>query len=407
MRTYFMLLLLLILFIQGVEAQDIDHILMKKDIEVAETILEGLITPQAKSQALSIVSNGEVMVLDMDQPIPQNNLRLHSGKSNKMRSQYIKGFGVMIAIDIRDQVFNGFHLYNSKPFSDSTTVPTKGAVNMQSFIGDQTFESNIGLGKTSTLTKSIQGFKSDRNDIDKENLITYLLDYGPLISQMAPDDKLLVVLIENKDSGLAFNINDTHKVDNNVSAAITKSDLTDFSTGKINREEAITRIQFSSLGTTKIAQDLLVFASILERLYQIDLSANYYIQQKPSVQILPGFGVIYSINLFSSIRKNKGFYDFPTLNLKNITEKERDDKVVGLYPEFLNEITKQFTTYGKTIKSIAPNERVLLQLTMPSCNTCQMPGTVEISAKAKDLLAFGKGEMNLKQIMQKVVLEFI
>lgn len=149
----------------------------------------------------------------------------------------------------------------------------------------------------------------------------------------------------------------------------------------------------------EISKDVMLLVNIMECLYAPDISSTYYLQRKSSVEYLSNFGVVYNFDFYSSIKINEDNFDMPTLGLNGLTQIERDHKLKKLYLQFLTDIEQQFITYGKTVKSLQPEETLMFRIKLTPCKDCGIPDQLEISAKSKDFKEFDQGKISEKQML--------
>ena len=102
---------------------------------------------------------------------------------------------------------------------------------------------------------------------------------------------------------------------------------------------------------------------------------------------------------------DRGTFYMPTLKLDKLSEEERNKKVTELYPKFELELKENILEYGRTVKSLKPNEVLSFQVNVTKCKGCGIPSTVEINTKASVLTDYllGKIDKNaaLKQLEVK------
>lgn len=228
-------------------------------------------------------------------------------------------------------------------------------------------------------------------------MIDFLVDYASLIGQLKPDQKIMV----SSGSGGKRQFGRTY-YDGKLTAEVTKGDLEDYKKGKLTREKLIEKITINKTDDTKAPyKDLELFSTIFERLYEHDLAETYYTSRGLSYERLINFGVIYSMKVYSS-KESNGKYSIPTQNLHDLSFEERNQKVKEMYPGFEQELKANILDYGKTIKSLAPNETVLFQVKLTECKDCGIPRNIDISVKQSVLSDFGAGKLSKQDALKKV-----
>ncbi|MEQ9286484.1 MAG: hypothetical protein RIG77_06225 [Cyclobacteriaceae bacterium] len=236
------------------------------------------------------------------------------------------------------------------------------------------------------------------DSVEFQTLMTdFLVDYASLIGQLKPDQKIMV----SSGSGGKRQFGRSY-YDGKLTAEVTKSDLDDYKKGKLSREKLIEKIVINKTDDTKAPyKDLELFSTIFERLYEHDLAETYYMSRGLSYERLMNFGVIYSMKVYSS-KENNGKYSIPTQNLYDLSFEERNQKVKEMYPEFEQELKANILDYGKTIKSLAPNETLLFQVKLTECKDCGIPRNIDVSVKQSVLSDYGAGKLSQSDALKKV-----
>ena len=95
----------------------------------------------------------------------------------------------------------------------------------------------------------------------------------------------------------------------------------------------------------------------------------------------------------------------PTVNLENLTQEERDQKVKELYPLFEKGIKEDMLEYGRTVKSLKDNEVLSVHIKMTRCRQCGIPSTLEYAVKADVLREYSSGKISKEAALAKVTLK--
>jgi hypothetical protein len=178
--------------------------------------------------------------------------------------------------------------------------------------------------------KEIKGVAMDKS---KDSVVTadrkliieaaknFIADYGDLVSQIAPDEKIVVT---NQGHGQNF-FNGVKRA--YISVEAVKGDVSQFRQGKMTREQLMTKMKVvNSEAVVELDPDLELFSSILSRLYQQDLSKTYFVDRSNGLNYerLKDFGVIYYLQMRSSNQTSDDLHTIPTLRLNNLDQKTRD-----------------------------------------------------------------------------------
>jgi hypothetical protein len=240
----------------------------------------------------------------------------------------------------------------------------------------------------------------------------FLADYGDLISQLKPNER---ITITNRHENQRFwfpGLNDAKRT--YVSVEAVKGDLTQLRQGKITRDQLLAKlVVVNSEFVGDPDPDLELFSSILNRLYKPDLSRTFFTQENIYYERLKDFGAIFHMQVFSgNVVQNESdgkpgerFYHMPTLKLRNIDQATRDAKVKELYPQFEAELKENLLEYGRTIKSLKPDERLTVNVKLTKCEGCNIPASLEVSVTGRVLSDYAGGKMQKSDALAKVAVK--
>ncbi len=234
-------------------------------------------------------------------------------------------------------------------------------------------------------------------EVFKAKMIDFLVDYGSLIGQLQSDHKIMI------SSGMGGRRHYGRSYfQGKMTLEITKSDLVDYKNGKLTRDELVEKIRISeSDENQETVKDLELFSTIFERLYEHDLAETYYISRGLHYERLGNFGVIYTMKVYSS-KENDGTFSLPTQNLHGLTMEQRNRKVEEMYPIFEAELKENIIEYAKTIKSLAPSETLLFQVTLTECKGCKMPERIDVSVTQSVLADYDAGKISKNAALNKI-----
>jgi hypothetical protein len=230
----------------------------------------------------------------------------------------------------------------------------------------------------------------------------FLADYGDLISQLSNEEK---ILITNRGDGYRY-----YQYGNGWGGAeaksrtlmtveVSKGDIVQYKQNKMSRDQIMAKIKVvNTESTNEIETDLELVSSIMNRLYRSDLSKSYYTDEGIYYERLKDFGVIYYMGVVSSIEQDVQLgetkkHRMPTQKLEDLDQAARDKKVAELYPVFEKELKENIVEYGRTIKSLRPDEMVVFNVRMTKCEKCGIPSTLELSVKNSVLREFSEGKI--------------
>jgi hypothetical protein len=236
---------------------------------------------------------------------------------------------------------------------------------------------------------------------------TFIADYGDMLSQLGPNERIVVTNRGSNENHVWLNGAKAKR--SLLSVEATKSDLTQFRQGGITRDQMLKKMKVVNTTTSEKAEpDMELLASIFNRLYREDLSRTYYMQGGAYYERLTDFGVILHMQVVSSIGNDYNTQGkevrltMPTLGLSNLTQEERDKKVKELYPVFESELKENILDYGRTLKSLNDNEQLIVDVTMTKCTGCGIPASLEVAVKASVLKDFNAGKLDKSAALSKI-----
>lgn len=345
---YWILLFLLSAYFTGTFGQTIDQSKMDKDLEVAENILSTLLK-QSSSDEFMYLSRGQ-----------------------KVEGNYLANYGVVFSVES-----SGFRFYN---------VESKG----------KEFESveMAVAGEIEPSEMVIQAFKD------------FLADYGNLIRQLKPSDKILLKTGGTRHSRggvVVFNGQKKTKMTGGISAELNVSDLSSYEKGNLTRDELMDKIEINEdLNSAVKEPQLEVFSSMLERLYEVDLTNTYYMSGTPDYDRLEKFGVTYYLKFYSSLIHDNDEYSLPTIDKKHVSKAERNKIVEEMYPEFLKTFKQNVLDYGHILRTLDPEEMIVFHIKLTSCEGCDMPAVIDVSLKKSVIEDYRNGDLTLDRAMTMI-----
>ncbi len=395
-------LLLAAVMSQGLMAQKIDEERMERDIAVAENVLGTLIRQQFNNQRtffpLEIKGNyqagyGVTFTLPADFTTPI------------AFSIQAPGDAMIWGTNEQGQGFN--YTYNY----DEREPPVKD-------------ENNVNDNNNTNVVPNPKPFKlknkyQEKHQLDMDSVRdaynlkvieaskTFLVDYGDLIAQLTPQEKVIVSNQGNRPRAWVNQYFSAPKR-THLSIEALKGDLTQFREGKITRPQVLTRIKVVNTETVdEVEPDLELLSSIFTRLYGQDLSKTYFVGDNVNFERLKDFGVIYYMQLFSGIERGdfSKRYVMPTLGLNDVDQETKDKKVKELYPKFEQDLKDNILEYGRTLKSLKDDESLVFQIALTKCMGCGIPSSLEVSLKASALKEFNAGKSDKKATLSKMTIK--
>jgi len=372
----------------AIAQQKIDDDRMRRDIEVAENVLQTLIKQQMNQQ------NGFFGI--------------------EIKGTYLPGYGVTFKLpnDNIAPFFISISGDDVMPVISGTPGPP--GTYSYSWSTEENDEERGDRGDVHVMKLKDRAREKRRMNMDSVrdnyyvNLITaskeFIIDYGDFISQLAPNEKIVITNQLENNRGWYFNAGKrTH-----VSIEGTKSDITAFKQGKLSRDQALAKIKVVKAESVDAkSPDMELMSSIFSRLYSPDLSKTFFTEENVYYEVLKDYGVIYYMQVFSSNQSgyNETTVSMPTLGLEEVDMETRDKKVIEIYPKFEQEIKDNILEYGRTIKSLKDDEVVSFNITLTRCKGCGIPSTLELSIKSGVLKDYSGNKIDKAAALSKFVVK--
>lgn len=370
---------ILVLQWQVTIAQKIDDERMRRDIEVAENVLSTLIKQELNSQ------------------------RTYFGL--EIKGTYQEGYGItfrlpsdhsmpmIISGTIIGDGFGREILYNGNP------APTV-AYSRTHTPSDEvpTTEKETTASSLKEVTKEKRKLKADslRDEYNKKVVKAakdFILDYGDFITQLRPDERIIVT---NQGENKSWYFKENKRT--HISIEGNKTDIIAFKQGKMNREQALAKLKVINTESVEVKEpDLELLSSIFNRLYRPDLSKTYFSENNLYYERLKDYGVIYYMQVYSSSGGGEGQmkrFHLPTQNMEDVDWETRNKKVKELYPLFEQELKENILEYGRTLKTLKDEEVLVFNVTLTKCEGCGIPSTLELTTKGSVLKDFGAGKID-------------
>ncbi|MCU0367787.1 MAG: hypothetical protein MUF39_03030 [Cyclobacteriaceae bacterium] len=371
----------------------IDQDRMLRDIEVTENILSTLIKQQLDKRSFFPMEVAgeyrEGLGVTYRLPAEINGPMIWSLGGQMEEIRMMDGKNYVFSFDEQDNLDRAI---------DEEMRARDRALRTTSRSGNNSYSRKLNADSLRTVTsdKVIEACK------------TFITDYGDLITQLQASEK---IVITNRGEG---NRNWYGAFANSIKPSIIsvearKSDITEYKQGKISRDAFVKRMNVvNSVLEDELQPDLELITSIFNRLYRADLSKTFFTEENLYYERMKDYGVIYHMQVYSS-NVNSGFmrtdamiYSMPTLGLEGLTQAERDKKVIEMYPKFEKDIKDDMLEYGRTIKSLKPDEFLIFDIRISKCVNCGIPASLELSIKADILKQYESGKLTKEQALGKM-----
>jgi hypothetical protein len=244
--------------------------------------------------------------------------------------------------------------------------------------------------------------KQKLNKILVDAAKTFLSDYSSILSQLKPEERIIITNRANEGNGRYWRfMSDEKRFFLSIEASA--AEMKQYQANKLTKEqfEAKIKVVESEVLNERI-QDLELLTTIIDRLYQPDLSKTYFTEENTYYERLKDFGAIFHMQVFSSNQLDRGYYTMPTQGGQKLSEEERNKKVKELYPAFEKELKENILEYGRTIRSLNPNESLIFNVQLTKCKGCEIPSTIEISTKVTVLTDYISGKLDRNAALAKM-----
>jgi hypothetical protein len=234
-----------------------------------------------------------------------------------------------------------------------------------------------------------------------EAATSFIIDYGDMVSQLAPGDKIIITNGGDRNRIWGQYLNSSKRT--HIVVEGLKSDVIAFKQGKLTREQAVAKIKIvNAESSDKIEPDMELLSSIFSRLYRSDLSKTFFSDENIYYEHLSDFGAVFYMAAYSSVPAEYPKFHMPTLGLENVDAATREKKVKEIYPIFENELKENMVEYGRTLKSLKDEESLIFNVTLTKCVNCGIPSTLELSIKSSVLKEYGAGKIDKASALSKV-----
>ena len=348
--------------------QKIDEEKMTRDIEVAENVLATLIKHEISQERIF---------------------------GMEVHGTYQEGYGVTFRVPgdysmpflIGATSFGGTFTTERPPvvvYSDDGSHERKAAVEAR--------QAEVYRLKANELTERKRASADSAREEYNKRVITaaknFILDYGDFISQLGPNEKIIVTNQRERRSYYFADNKRTH-----LMVEGTKADITAFRQGKISRDQALNKLKVVNTETVEVREtDMELLSSIFSRLYRPDLSTTYFTEDNMYYERLKDYGVIFYMQLYSSTGDD--IKVMPTQGHAEMDEATRNKKVTELYPKFERELKENILEYGRTVKSLQDNETMVFNVTLTKCVGCGIPSTLELGIRQSTLKEYSAGKID-------------
>lgn len=370
---------------QVLVAQKIDDERMMRDIEVAENVLSTLIKHEVSpdKRYIGIDVNG----------------KYQEGYGVTFRIPGDYAMPMAFSIGGAGTVRSGIYVYSDE---QSSVIVNSGGEETRTTKSAKEKEDNTYKLKEKVKEKRKLANDSLRDEFNNRMIKAakdFILDYGDLISQLRPNER--IVITNQDEPGRSWYFRGGQRT--HISIEGTKADVVAFKQGKATREQTLAKLKIVNTETVEVKEpDLELFSSIMNRLYRPDLSKTYFGENNIYYERLKDYGVIYYMRVYSS-SEDRDFkrFSIPTQGLEDVDEATRNKKVKELYPQFERELKENILEYGRTLRTLGDEEVLVFNVALTKCAGCGIPSTLELGIKGSVLKDLNMGKIDKAAGMAK------
>ena len=365
-------------------AQSFDANRMNRDIKIMENIIGEMFKTYSGTS-----SSRAVYIADF------------AGGSRNVRGTYLPGYGII------------FNVQTSFSFVLSQSSDGEGS-------------SNSFYYSYSTSSSDDDNVKVDEESV-KDRITEFLKDYASTIGQLKPTENVMVIYGSNSRHSFPSLVytSSNGKIDRKeteklpvISGSVTKKDLDDYRSGKINESAFANKVQTAST-TDKEYLDLKVMSNIFETALKEQGDESFRLSGNVNYLMLDNFGAIF--NLDASYRTNNRLFgnvtgitvtgayirsssrDAP--DAKEDLEKEEIEylrKVASAYNNLKTNIKEYLVDYGRTVSSVKPDQYILTTVNVRGRYN-DIPERIDFQLKKSVLDQLDRGQISREKALEQVV----
>lgn len=364
-------------------AQSFDANRMNRDIKIMENILGEMFktySGNSSSRAVYIAN--------------------FAGGSRNVRGTYLPGYGII------------FNVQTSSSFVLSQSSDGEGS-------------SNSFYYSYSTSSSDDDNVKVDEESV-KDRITEFLKDYASTIGQLKPTENVMVIYGSNSRHSFPSLVytSSNGKIDRKeteklpvISGSVTKKDLDDYRSGKINESAFANKVQTAST-TDKEYLDLKVMSNIFETALRDQAEESFRVSGNVSYLMLDNFGAIF--NLDASYRTNNRLFgrvsgitvtgayirtdsrDAPDAKEQDEKEAEFLASVNEAYSLLKSNIKEYLVDYGRTVSSVKPDQYILTTVNVRGRYN-DIPERIDFQLKKSVLDQLDRGQISREKAVEQVV----
>ncbi|MEM1328786.1 MAG: hypothetical protein AAGI23_22710 [Bacteroidota bacterium] len=362
-----------LLFSMSLFAQ-IDADRMAKDIEIAENILMKLTQQELQDDAWH----------------------------DDVEGKYIDGYGIVFTIRTMTEAY-AFGFGREQIYIRGAKVGIKGGRR---------------IGGVAVLEgDDVEDEQFDRQDIIQRTAERFLTDYAFLIRQLQPDERILLNFVDDWEEAAVINPFPGNRRSQRRTATLTAEVeykyVQDLKMRKLTDEEFLDKVKFSEDAKEEARDpDVEMLITILNRLYDEDLSETFVINDAGEYNTIRGLGTIVDLRVHSAgdkssrweIRTDWGSFDMNEENEDcncpddKEARKEREKEFSEKFEPFIDSFKENVIEYGQTVESLEAGEVLMFHLRFSSFDN----KVIDVTVPQDALINYANGSIKLDKAMDEI-----
>ncbi|GAB5527453.1 MAG: hypothetical protein Roseis2KO_53250 [Roseivirga sp.] len=359
-------------------------------------------------------------------------------EANSSRNQDISKLPKMdrdiyILQNIVDDLFSGNRSSFRSRRSKGIYIPNNGVIfNISGngafgISGYQSWDNLVTIvdGEASTvLSKNYSDEELDKLNAEKEKKLedlskTFLANYGSLLGELKESEKIQVSVnyslhvkssSRKIDGQLAFVSSSKDVNKRRLVSMVSVKDVKAYEAGQLTQDQMMSRIESKSSSIDDAdMMDAKILAGIFEDLFKTTYDGYLTRSGRTSWTYFEGFGVMYDMNLSS---RSNGFSLRTTSdgeivygNNQSVKSEDFYKDIQSKYDEFESAIKSNIIKYGRTLRSLKPNEVVILNLGLSANKKANLPKSLQFMIPKSAIDAFAKGQKSLEQVKGEITVK--
>lgn len=263
----------------------------------------------------------------------------------------------------------------------------------------------------------VQEEQLDREEVIHNTAIQFLTNYAFLLHHLQPSDKILLNFVDDWEEAAVINPFPNNRRSKQRTATLTAEveykEVQALKSRKIDEEAFLEQVRFSEAADEdKNDPDIEMLITILNRLYDEDLSETFVIYNAGHYTSIVGLGVIVELEVDHAIERNgsdaRDAWIFNYSNNGNDCQCPDDDKQRSLkdslfsvhYQPFMQSFKENIIEYGQTVQSLNEDEMLMFRLHFD--NGSDEGKMVDVSISQAVLNDYAAQKMSLKNAVSKV-----